>query len=72
MPLAKRKRIDAPDDNLLHVEVHATSPQRLYSEVLEADFYELAREWQYGEDEHLQVATDALLEWAKAKNFVRK
>ncbi|MEL6527322.1 MAG: hypothetical protein AAFQ07_16595 [Chloroflexota bacterium] len=39
LPLAKRKRIDAPDDNLLHVEVHATSPQRLYSEVLEADFY---------------------------------
>lgn len=72
LPLAKRQRMPAVDDAMVHLQVHATAPQRLYSAVLEEDFYALAREWQYSDDPHLQAATDALMDWAKAKHFVRQ
>lgn len=68
----EQKRIEAPDKQLMHIEFKADAPQRMYSTILEEKIYALAREWQYGEDDYLQKATDDLLEWAKAQGLVQK
>jgi|GEM_PF-5621616 len=68
----EQKRVEAPEKHLMHIEFKADAPHRMYSAILEEKIYALAREWQYGEEEYLQKATDDLLEWAKAQGLVHK
>lgn len=68
----EQKRLDSPDANMFHLEFKVDTPQKMYSTLLEEKLYNLARTWQYGDDEHLQHATDTLLEWAKAEGLVSK
>ena len=67
----EQKRIDPPQQEMLHLEFKTDVPSKLYSAILEEKVYELARTWQYGEDEHLQQATGDLMEWAKAEGLVK-
>lgn len=67
-----QQRIDAPDAQMMHIEFKTNSPQKLHSTILEEKIYALARQWQYSDDESLQMATDNLLEWAKTEGLVQK
>lgn len=67
-----QQRIESPNEQMMHIEFKADTPQKFYSAVLEEKIYALARQWQYGEDESLQKATDDLLEWAKSEGLVQK
>ena len=72
LDLGQQKRIEAPADTaMVHIEFKATAPVQPYSAYLEAEIYKLAREWQYGNDEILQQATDDLLKWAKEMNLIK-
>ncbi len=67
-----QQRVESPNEQMMHIEFKTDAPQKFYSTVLEEKIYALAREWQYGEDESLQKATNDLLEWAKAEGLVQK
>ncbi|GAB5492886.1 MAG: hypothetical protein Phog2KO_31010 [Phototrophicaceae bacterium] len=67
----EQKRLDAPNNEMVHLEFKTDVPAKLYSSILEEKFYELARTWQYSDDEHLQQATDSLMDWAKAEGLVK-
>lgn len=73
LDLGEQKRIEAPADTaMVHIEFKATAPVQPYSAYLEAEIYKLARDWQYGNDEILQQATDDLLKWAKEMNLIKE
>lgn len=72
LEVGEQKRIEAPDVAMVNIEFKATAPAQPYSAYLEAEIYKLARQWQYGDDEVLQAATEDFLEWARAMNFIKK
>lgn len=72
LEVGEQKRIESPDPAMVNIEFKATSPSQLYSAIMEAEIYKLARQWQYGDNEALQAATEDLLEWAREMNLIKK
>lgn len=68
----EQKRIDSPTAGLLHLEFKTEVPQKLFSTHIEEEIFQLARDWRHGDDEHLQHATDALIEWGKKMQFIKE
>ncbi len=68
----EQKRLESPDEQMVHLEFKADAPAKLYSAILEEKIYALAKDWQYGDDAVLQQATDELLEWAKLEGLIQK
>jgi hypothetical protein len=68
----EQKRLEAPSENMLHIEFKTIAPQQLFSAHIEQQVFQLAREWRHGEDENLQNATEALLEWGKKMQFIKE
>lgn len=68
----EQKRLESPSTDMLHLEFKTIAPQKLFSAHIEEQIFELAREWRHGDDENLQYATDALLEWGKKMQFVKE
>lgn len=65
-----RQRLDGPPQ-LAHLQLTVQPPEQLFSEYLEQQIFELARQWRYGDDEQLGAATEALLDWAQEMHFIR-
>jgi hypothetical protein len=72
LDITEQKRIDSPHNEMIHVEFKTNSPQRMFSEEIEAQIFALAREWRGSQDPHLQTAATALVDWAKEMNFIRE
>jgi hypothetical protein len=72
LPCTDQKRIESSDRDFLHLEFKTTVPQKLFSEHLEEQIFQLAREWRHSEDENLQYAVDDLLEWGKKMQFIKE
>lgn len=66
------KQIEAPSNNMLHLEFKTIAPQKLFSAHIEEQIFQLAREWRHSDDENLQYATEALLEWGKKMQFIKE
>lgn len=66
----ERQRLDSPP-SMVHMEMHVAAPEKLFSAYLEEQIFELARRWRYGDEEHLQDATEALLDWAQEMQFIQ-
>lgn len=72
LDITEQKRIDSPHNEMIHIEFKTNSPQRMFSEEIEAQIFALAREWRGSQEPHLQTAATALVDWAKEMNLIRE
>jgi hypothetical protein len=66
------KTLEAADPQMNHIEFKAQSPKVIFSDYIEKQVMLLARKWRHGDDEHLQLATDDLLVWAREMQFIKE
>ena len=65
------KSLEAPDNQLKHIEFKVQSPKVLFSDYIEEQIMLLARNWRHGDEAHLVQATDDLLAWAHEMDFIK-
>lgn len=68
--ITSQQRIEWHSEDMLHLELRTNAPQQLFSQYLEKQIYDLARQWRDSEDETLNQAIDPLLAWAKELEFI--
>jgi hypothetical protein len=66
------QKLEAADPQMQHIEFKAQAPKVIFSDYLDKQIMLLARNWRHGDDEHLQLATDNLLAWAREMQFIKE
>ncbi len=71
LEITSKRRIEWHSEELVHLELRATTPQVLFSRAMEKQILALAQGWRESEDEALHAAIEPLLEWGRRMQFIK-